>query len=211
MSSKFRVPVGLREFWRTPLPELFVLLGSRPTGLTRRRGRSPARPVRSQHAPCRAEAHASSVCSCRASAVRWSSCCSSRARSPRSRVTPSARRSSSAWRCSACSSTRCRSTGPGRRLSGSSNRSPYRWRCCETELAATVPVAGVVPGDVVLLSAGDLVPADGRVLETRDCFVNQALLTGEPYPVEKHADAAAGPAGTHERGRERRCSWAPRW
>lgn len=45
----------------------------------------------------------------------------------------------------------------------------------------------LVPGDVVLLSAGDLVPADGRVLEARDCFVNQSLLTGESYPVEKHA------------------------
>lgn len=44
----------------------------------------------------------------------------------------------------------------------------------------------VVPGDVVRLSAGDLVPADAKVLESRDFFVNQALLTGEPYPVEKH-------------------------
>ncbi|WP_018078510.1 magnesium-translocating P-type ATPase [Thiobacillus denitrificans] len=46
-------------------------------------------------------------------------------------------------------------------------------------------VADLVPGDVVLLAAGDLVPADGRVLEARDLFVNQALLTGESYPVEK--------------------------
>ena len=50
-----------------------------------------------------------------------------------------------------------------------------------------VPAREIVPGDVVILSAGDLVPADGRVLEARDCFVNQALLTGEPYPVEKDA------------------------
>jgi Mg2+-importing ATPase len=49
-----------------------------------------------------------------------------------------------------------------------------------------VPVADLVPGDVVLLSAGALVPADGLVLDARDCFVNQSLLTGEPYPVEKH-------------------------
>ena len=47
-------------------------------------------------------------------------------------------------------------------------------------------VRDVVPGDVVVLSAGDLVPADGLVVEERDCFVNEALLTGEPYPVEKH-------------------------
>src|SRR4051812_6592014 len=51
---------------------------------------------------------------------------------------------------------------------------------------ASIPARDLVPGDVVLLAAGDLVPADGRVLEARDCFVNQALLTGEPYPVEKH-------------------------
>ncbi len=48
-----------------------------------------------------------------------------------------------------------------------------------------IPAAVLVPGDVVLLAAGDLVPGDGRVLEARDFFVNQALLTGESYPVEK--------------------------
>ena len=59
---------------------------------------------------------------------------------------------------------------------------------------AVVPVEALVPGDVVQLSAGDRVPADGRVLEARDFFVSQSLLTGEPYPVEKHADeAVAGP------------------
>ncbi|WP_292528339.1 magnesium-translocating P-type ATPase [Methylocystis sp.] len=47
------------------------------------------------------------------------------------------------------------------------------------------PVADVVPGDLVILSAGDMIPADGLVLEARDLFVKQALLTGEPYPVEK--------------------------
>ena len=53
----------------------------------------------------------------------------------------------------------------------------------------------LVPGDIVLLSAGSLVAADGRLLEARDCFVNQALLTGEPYPVEKHAEPGAAAAG----------------
>jgi Mg2+-importing ATPase len=48
-----------------------------------------------------------------------------------------------------------------------------------------VLVAEVVPGDLVELHAGDLVPADGRVIEARDLFVRQALLTGEAYPVEK--------------------------
>jgi Mg2+-importing ATPase len=48
-----------------------------------------------------------------------------------------------------------------------------------------LPVIELVPGDVVLLSAGSLVPADARLLEANDFFVNQAQLTGEPYPVEK--------------------------
>ena len=48
-----------------------------------------------------------------------------------------------------------------------------------------MPVAGIVPGDVVLLSAGDLIPADGLLIEAHDFFVKQALLTGEAYPVEK--------------------------
>ncbi len=61
--------------------------------------------------------------------------------------------------------------------------------------ATSVPVAEVVPGDVVLLSAGSLIPADAVVLEARDFFVNQAVLTGETFPVEKTSlsvDAAAG-------------------
>ena len=45
----------------------------------------------------------------------------------------------------------------------------------------------VVPGDVVLLSAGSGVPADCRLLESRDLFVNEATLTGETFPVEKAA------------------------
>lgn len=48
-----------------------------------------------------------------------------------------------------------------------------------------IPLPSLVPGDVVLLAVGDLVPGDGRILEAKDFFVNQALLTGEPYPVEK--------------------------
>jgi Mg2+-importing ATPase len=47
----------------------------------------------------------------------------------------------------------------------------------------------------VLLAAGDLVPADGRLIEARDFFVNEALPTGESYPAEKHArdDGVDGP------------------
>jgi len=49
----------------------------------------------------------------------------------------------------------------------------------------SVPGAEIVPGDVVLLSAGSLIPADGILLEAKDFFVNQAVLTGETFPVEK--------------------------
>ena len=52
-----------------------------------------------------------------------------------------------------------------------------------------IAARGVVPGDVVVLRAGQLVPADGRVLSAQDLFVNQAVLTGETYPVEKRPEA----------------------
>ena len=51
------------------------------------------------------------------------------------------------------------------------------------------PVEDLVPGDVVFLSAGSLVPADGLVLSAADLFVQQAALTGESFPVEKHTNA----------------------
>jgi Mg2+-importing ATPase len=49
----------------------------------------------------------------------------------------------------------------------------------------------VVPGDLVRLSAGDLVPADGCLLESRDLYIQQAALTGESMPVEKDVAAAS--------------------
>jgi len=52
----------------------------------------------------------------------------------------------------------------------------------------------VVPGDIVRLSAGDLVPADARLLKARDLYVQQSALTGESLPAEK--EATAGPAST---------------
>src|SRR2546427_5004708 len=50
---------------------------------------------------------------------------------------------------------------------------------------AAVPVDEVVPGDVVLLRAGDTVPGDCLLLGSKDLFVDEATLTGETYPVEK--------------------------
>ena len=58
-----------------------------------------------------------------------------------------------------------------------------------------VPLRLVVPGDVVRLSAGDLVPADGRLVESRDLSVQQSMLTGESLPADKHASSAAEHAG----------------
>jgi P-type Mg2+ transporter len=49
------------------------------------------------------------------------------------------------------------------------------------------PVEIVVPGDVVLLSAGDVVPGDSLLLESRELFMDEAAFTGETFPVEKNA------------------------
>jgi P-type Mg2+ transporter len=62
-----------------------------------------------------------------------------------------------------------------------------------------VPLRTVVPGDLIRLSAGDLVPADSRILEARDLSVQQSMLTGESLPVEKTAAAAGGPDDTGPR------------
>lgn len=48
-----------------------------------------------------------------------------------------------------------------------------------------ISLEDIVPGDVVILSAGSNVPADCRLLEARDLFVNEATLTGESFPIEK--------------------------
>ncbi|MCA1324681.1 magnesium-translocating P-type ATPase [Herbaspirillum sp. alder98] len=50
-----------------------------------------------------------------------------------------------------------------------------------------VPIRQLVPGDIVLLSAGDMMPADLRLLAAKDLFVSQAAMTGESLPVEKFA------------------------
>jgi len=64
---------------------------------------------------------------------------------------------------------------------------------------ASIPTEEVVPGDVVLLSAGSLIPADGLVLEAKDFFVNQAVLTGETFPVEKIHGVVAEDTSLSER------------
>ena len=62
----------------------------------------------------------------------------------------------------------------------------YRTADGQTE-RAELPIRLLVPGDVIALSAGDMVPADCRVLMAKDLFLAQAAMTGESLPVEKFA------------------------
>lgn len=77
-----------------------------------------------------------------------------------------------------------------------------------------LPVESIVPGDIVELSAGSLVPADARVLEARDCYVSQAMLTGESLPVAKQPGECPGGASLAQRdnsvfmGTSVRSGWA---
>ena len=54
-----------------------------------------------------------------------------------------------------------------------------------------IPVEEIVPGDIVILNAGDIVPGDCLVQESKDLFVDEATLTGETYPVEKSVGVLA--------------------
>ncbi|MEI9899895.1 MAG: magnesium-translocating P-type ATPase [Hyphomicrobium sp.] len=62
-----------------------------------------------------------------------------------------------------------------------------------------IEAAEIVPGDVLELSAGNLVPADGIVLEARDFLVSQAALTGESFPVEKSVCECSANASLSQR------------
>ena len=55
-----------------------------------------------------------------------------------------------------------------------------------------IPLAQLVPGDVVQLAAGDMIPGDVRIVHAKDLFVSQGTLTGESFPVEKHAVETSG-------------------
>ncbi len=51
-----------------------------------------------------------------------------------------------------------------------------------------IEVKSLVPGDIILLSAGDIIPADVRLIQAKDLFLTQSTLTGESLPAEKHVD-----------------------
>ncbi len=65
--------------------------------------------------------------------------------------------------------------------------------------AQDIKISLIVPGDIVLLSAGDIVPADGKVLAAKDFFVDQSSMTGEAFPVEK-VPSQPSEAGKEEEG-----------
>src|SRR5512135_2860905 len=59
------------------------------------------------------------------------------------------------------------------------------------KIPAEILVEQIVPGDVVVLNAGDVIPGDCLILDSRDLFVDEATLTGETYPVEKSGSMVA--------------------
>ena len=79
------------------------------------------------------------------------------------------------------------------------SRLSHKVNTLRDEQQQSISVETIVPGDVVMLSAGNLIPADGVVLETKDFFVNQAVLTGETFPVKKEAGAVSESASLTER------------
>jgi Mg2+-importing ATPase len=59
-----------------------------------------------------------------------------------------------------------------------------------------IEVAELVPGDVIALSVGDIVPADARIINVKDFFVDQSALTGESFPIEKTGESIINAATT---------------
>ncbi|HEU4505802.1 MAG TPA: magnesium-translocating P-type ATPase [Nitrospira sp.] len=62
-----------------------------------------------------------------------------------------------------------------------------------------VPLEDIVPGDVIRLSAGSSIPGDGRLLESKDLFIDEATLTGETYPSEKSVSVVSATAPLSQR------------
>jgi len=62
-----------------------------------------------------------------------------------------------------------------------------RCRILRDGMESEWPVETVVPGDIIVLSAGDMIPGDSLLLDSKELFIDEAAFTGETYPVEKNA------------------------
>lgn len=62
-----------------------------------------------------------------------------------------------------------------------------------------IPLRQIVPGDIIKLSAGDIVPADALIIDSNELFTNEAAFTGESFPVEKKAGVVAAAAQIADR------------
>ena len=60
-----------------------------------------------------------------------------------------------------------------------------------------IAVKLLVPGDIIFLSAGDMIPADVRLIAAKDLFLGQSTLTGESLPAEKHVELPDDKEKTH--------------
>ena len=67
-------------------------------------------------------------------------------------------------------------------------------RIVRDENEIELPVENVVPGDIIVLSAGDVIPADCLLLESKELFIDEAAFTGETFPVEKNVGIVAADA-----------------
>lgn len=79
-------------------------------------------------------------------------------------------------------------------------RTPGKANTPGTSQPMEIHLRDVVPGDIVVLSAGDMIPADCRLLGARDLFISQSAMTGESLPVEKFPDRRDDAEGPLEQG-----------
>ncbi len=74
-----------------------------------------------------------------------------------------------------------------------------RCRIVRDEKPCELPIEDAVPGDIIILSAGDMVPADSLLLEAEALFIDEAAFSGETYPVEKSTGVIATDATLSQR------------
>ena len=85
-----------------------------------------------------------------------------------------------------------------RAAAANASRPDAAGRSAEPAGQVEIPIKQLVPGDIVMLSAGDMIPADCRVMLAKDLFVSQSAMTGESLPVEKFTEPGAKAEGALE-------------